>query len=581
MKRGSLGSLRVRLSVVVLLAVIPSLGLIYYNAREQRVTAVALASENLERLALVMAEHDALVIDGARQLLTTLAQLPEVQDGDASRCGAMLEKLLEQYRFYSNLGAVAPDGRQLCTAVRWKEPVSAANSLWLKQAVQTREFAVGGYENKGNRTDSNPSLTLGYPIVGSDNQVQRVLFASLEFAYLIRQLGASTRDASVELAVVDRNGMVLGQVGGREYRVGRSSREAAQIREASADRARGAGQVLDPAGVDQIYAFFPIGGRRAGGELYVTASMPTGIAYAGATRQLQKNLIGLAVVALLALVGAWYGGDALVLRRANDELEQRVQERTRELAHEQFLLRTLLDNVPDSIYFKDVKGRFLRSSRAQAKRFGLHDPAEAVGKTDFDFFAKEHAQEAFADEQQIIQTGQPLIGIEENSPLADGTERWVSTSKLPLRDKDGEIVGTFGISREITERKQAEHALAKEHNMLLTLIDNLPDLVFIKDVKGRYVFDNAAHRAFMEVGVLGNIVGKTVFDFYPKELATALHADDQGVLAGGAPVLNRQEHLTDRKGRNIPVVTSKIPYRDAQRRIVGLVCISHMLDKSS
>ncbi|HUJ72605.1 MAG TPA: PAS domain-containing protein, partial [Verrucomicrobiae bacterium] len=156
--------------------------------------------------------------------------------------------------------------------------------------------------------------------------------------------------------------------------------------------------------------------------------------------------------------------------------------------------------------------------------------------------------------------------------------RWVSTSKLPLRDQHGEIVGTFGISREITERKQAEEALAKERNMLLTLIDNLPDFVFIKDAKGRYVFDNAAHRAFMEVGDLDDIVGKTVFDFYPKELATPLQADDQAVLAGGTPVLSREEHLTDRKGRKIRVLTSKVPYRDEHRKIVGLVCISHAFD---
>jgi len=580
MNQFSLGSLRVRLCLVVLLAVIPSLGLIYYNAREQRAAAIALARDNVESLARLMAEHNTRVIEGARQLLTTLAQLPEVQGGDPSRCGATLGKLLGEYGFYSNLGVVAPNGSVLCTALPLKEPVSATDSLWLRQALGTREFAVGGYEYKGSRTDTNPSLTMGYPVVGPDNQVRGVLFASLEFAYLIRQLGASSPFQGAELAVVDRNGVVLGQTGGREDRVGRSSREAAQIKEASAQRSRGSDQAFDSAGVEHIYAFYPIGGRRAGVDLYVAASMPTEIAFAGATRQLNRNLVGLAVVALLALVGAWYGGEALVLRRANDELEQRVAARTKELAHEQFLLRTLLDNVPDSIYFKDAKGRFLRSSRAQAKRFGLSDTAEAIGKTDFDFFAREHAEEAFADEQQIIQTGQPLIAMEESSPLADGTERWVSTSKLPLRDADGDIVGTFGISREITERKRAEASLAKERNMLLTLIDNLPDFVFIKDAKGRYVFDNTAHRAFMDVGTLDGIVGKTVFDFYPKELATPLHADDQGVLSGGTPVLNRQEHLTDRKGRKIPVVTSKIPYRDEQRKIVGLVCISHVLDKS-
>ncbi|HUJ72287.1 MAG TPA: cache domain-containing protein, partial [Verrucomicrobiae bacterium] len=469
MNQISLGGLRVRLCLVVLLAVIPSLGLIYYNARAQRAAAIAQARSDVESLARLMAEHNTRVIDGARHLLTTLAQLPEVRDGDSSRCGATLAKLLGEYGFYANLGVVGSDGNVLCTAAPLKEFVSATDSLWLRQALRTREFAVGGYEYKGTRTDTNPSLTMGYPVVGPDNQVHRAVFASLEFAYLIRQLGASSPFEGAELAVVDRNGIVLGQTGGGEDRVGRSSREAAQIKEASAHRALGSDQLFDSAGVEYIFAFYPIGGHRAGVDLYVTASMPTEIAFAGATRQLNRNLVGLAVVALLALVGAWYGGEALVLRRANDDLERRVQDRTRELAHEQFLLRTLLENVPDSIYFKDIKGRFLRSSRAQAKRFGLSDPTEAIGKTDFDFFTKEHAEEAFKDEQQIMQTGQPMIGIEENSPLADGTDRWVSTSKLPLRDQHGEIVGTFGISREITERKQAEEALAKERNMLLTL----------------------------------------------------------------------------------------------------------------
>jgi PAS domain S-box-containing protein len=107
------------------------------------------------------------------------------------------------------------------------------------------------------------------------------------------------------------------------------------------------------------------------------------------------------------------------------------------------------------------------------------------------------------------------------------------------------------------------------------LIDNLPDLVFIKDLKGRYIFDNAAHRAFMGISSLDDVVGKTVFDFYPKELATKLHADDEAVQSAGLPVLHREEELIDRKGRKIPAVVSKIPYRDEQHKVVGLVCICH------
>src|SRR3569832_983477 len=134
----------------------------------------------------------------------------------------------------------------------------------------------------------------------------------------------------------------------------------------------------------------------------------------------------------------------------------RPNEAAAEISHLQdeiFLLATLMDNVPDSIYFKDRQSRFTRINRYAAVHFGIERPADAVGRTDFDFFADEHATKALRDEQEIIRTGQPLVNVEEKEIRADGEARWVSTTKLPLRARDGKIVGTFGISRDITERK--------------------------------------------------------------------------------------------------------------------------------
>jgi PAS domain S-box-containing protein len=129
------------------------------------------------------------------------------------------------------------------------------------------------------------------------------------------------------------------------------------------------------------------------------------------------------------------------------------------------LLRALLENVPDHIYFKDAESRFIAISTAQAEWFGLSEPDQAVGKTDFDFFAQDHAQPAFEDERDVMRSGQPLIK-EEKETWPDGRETWVATAKMPLRDEMERIVGTFGISRDITARKQAE----AERERLLTIL---------------------------------------------------------------------------------------------------------------
>ncbi len=122
------------------------------------------------------------------------------------------------------------------------------------------------------------------------------------------------------------------------------------------------------------------------------------------------------------------------------------------------MIDALMDHITDSIYFKDLKSRFIRINKACAEKFKMKSADEAVGKTDFDIFTEEHARQAFEDEQNIIKTGEPIINIEEKETWEEGV-KWASTTKMPLYNKNGRIIGTFGITRDITDKKKAEEEI--------------------------------------------------------------------------------------------------------------------------
>ena len=147
---------------------------------------------------------------------------------------------------------------------------------------------------------------------------------------------------------------------------------------------------------------------------------------------------------------------------------QETLEKERELLREQSLMRALMENIPDYIYFKDCESRFIRASTAIASSFGIKDPKVLEGKTDFDFFTEEHARQAYEDEQEIIRTGM-MIAKEEKETRTGRPDAWVSTKKLPLIDEKGKIIGTFGISRDITELKRSENKIEFHSRLYATL----------------------------------------------------------------------------------------------------------------
>ena len=242
------------------------------------------------------------------------------------------------------------------------------------------------------------------------------------------------------------------------------------------------------------------------------------------------------------------------------------------LHYEQTLMAALMENIPDAIYFKDTASRFLRVNRAFSRKFGLSDPAQVVGKSDADFFTEEHGGQARADEQEIIRTGQPLVNIEEKETWPDGSETWVLSTKLPLRDDAGRVIGTCGISRDITDRKRAEETIARERQLLRTLIDRLPETFYIKDLDSRFLVANEALAKQLGKDTPSQVLGLSDADFFPAGLAAEFRAEEMKIFAGES-FINRENTMVSPDGRERTVLTTKLPYRDSEGRICGLVGI--------
>jgi len=178
------------------------------------------------------------------------------------------------------------------------------------------------------------------------------------------------------------------------------------------------------------------------------------------------------------------------------------------------LLHLLMDYVPYSIYFKDLESRFIIINRECAKKFGISDPKEAIGKTDFDFCEDYHAKKTFADEQRIIETGKPLINILESGTSGTVKDKeWGTTSKFPLVDEKGAIVGTFGITVDVTDQFRAEEALRKSEEKYRSIFENIQDVYYRTDKDGIVTEISPSIEKYSEYS-RSEVIGNPVEQFY-------------------------------------------------------------------
>jgi PAS domain S-box-containing protein len=198
-----------------------------------------------------------------------------------------------------------------------------------------------------------------------------------------------------------------------------------------------------------------------------------------------------------------YGLDITERKKAEEALRQ-----------EHNLLRLLIDNIPDRIYVKDNKHRFILGNETIVRHEGLQCEKELIGKTDFDLYPEEIANDFYAEEQKIIQRCRRLINYERSYFDKQNNERWTLTTKVPLQDEKGNVIGIVGINRDITERKEADKAIRESENKYRELANSITDVFFAMDTDLKYTYWNKASEEITGIKA-ENTLGKTIFEIFP------------------------------------------------------------------
>lgn len=301
---------------------------------------------------------------------------------------------------------------------------------------------------------------------------------------------------------------------------------------------------------------------------------------------------------------------AEILQKREEELSKNLAENKsmhEKLIQQKALLDSMLKTIPDYVYFKDTDSKFLRISESMVSLFGVDSMERIIGKSDFDFHPHEDAKMYFEEEQQIMKSGEGFVdvireGLDENhNPL------WTSVTKLPMYDETGKCIGTFGISKNVTEIKaleievstkndklesnqneleqtieklqQIQWELESEKMLMDSLLENLPDSVYFKDLDSRFLKVSNSMLKKFKIDSKEDIYGKTDFDFQSEEHSQKAFADEQNIIKSKKPIIGIVEKIKEKNGKTTYVSSTKMPYFNEFGEIAGTFGISRDITK--
>ena len=331
MARPAFSSIRSRLTVLILLVVLPAFALVTYRGLEARRDAATNAREASLRTARLAASRQEQLIESAHQLLFSIAQLPTVRQRDVAACDELFAMLLNRYPRYANIGLIGADGLGLASGLPLEKRFNFAEDQLFQRCLQSRDFVVGGYQI--GQLTHRPVVVFGFPVIEPKGEIGSILFASLDLAWLSHFMTEAQLPAGSVMVAVDHDGTVLAHSLDPEKWVGQPFHPASMGTGRVDQRESPANvEVRGFDGIARLYSFVPLPGPDSQPAAYVMVGIPTQVVYAEAGRKLRRDLLWLGLAAAITLVLGWIGSRTLILRTVSALVEATTRMRAGDLS---------------------------------------------------------------------------------------------------------------------------------------------------------------------------------------------------------------------------------------------------------
>jgi PAS domain S-box-containing protein len=525
MKDSIFSGIRIRLILLVILALVFIALLIGFNVREQRRHALGRATAEAGVVFKLAVMNEEKILLETKELLQRLAETPDVvRAGD---CGAYLAAILKNHPRYRNFGLILPDGELSCSALPHEGPVNLGDRFYFRRALETGSFSIGMYQV--GRITKKPTINFGYPVFNASRKVTGVVFAALDPSYLSefeKEISGMLPAGSV-FVKIDRGGTVLaGFPENPHFRIGEPMERS--IYERISREKMGMFVAADSGNGDRIYLFSTLWGEFFGDESYMLLGIPMKSLLAESEESLARNLAFLALVAVATVILFWYVGERLIVKPVNrvvkaakrlaagdltaradlprekgelgylglafDEMAGELERKAQTLLQVRTRLAHFLSASPAVIYacrfpqdYQAGKGIFPVFMSERIRELLGYEPGEVLANPGW-LEENAHPEDLSAamDPAGLFRDG--ILSREYRIRSKGGEYRWVLDQLVLVRDEAGAPLEVVGSLTDITCRKKTEETLGR----LGMAVGQAAEAIVVADGEGKVEYVNPA-----------------------------------------------------------------------------------------